>query len=337
MKTQHLRKDKTCLNCGTEVPDRFCSHCGQENVETKESFGHLLNHFFQDITHYDSKFVLTLKYLFFYPGYLTKRYLVGHRADFVNPIRLYVFTSFVFFLMLGIVSGGEDSINVKTGTKARESASNTIAEVQQRLQDSLAYAKDAEDSIEIKKAMRALEFGGAPFLGGESRTVREYDSVQQSLPAVERDGFLQRKFIAQMLSLRERYGDRTEDVLKEKFTHHYPKLMFILLPFFAWVTMWFFLRNKMYYAEHAIFSIHIHTFIFLLSIPFMLVNQLLHYEDLYMWMMWVVFFYYIFALRNVYRKTFMGALWRGILSLAVYFAGTIIVLLLFLLFILIFA
>jgi hypothetical protein len=337
VKTQHLRKDKTCLNCGTEVPDRFCSHCGQENVETKESFGHLLNHFFQDITHYDSKFLSTLKYLFFYPGYLTKRYLVGHRADFVNPIRLYVFTSFVFFLVLSMVGGSGGDLNIKLGdSTAMAKISEEFEKGKAKLQDSLARAQTAEDSAELQKVIRNLEFGGGSLLGVEYHTPREYDSLQQLLPPAERDGFLQRKFTEKSLDLRARYGDRAAEVIKEKFLHNYPKLMFILLPFFALVLKWFFAGNKMYYAEHGIFSIHIHTFIFLLAIPLMLINLLLQYDDLYTWMMWVVFIYYIFALRNVYRKTFMGALGRGVLSLVVYFAGTVLVLLLFLLFILIF-
>lgn len=335
MKTQHLRKDKTCLNCGTEVPERFCSHCGQENVETKESFGHLLNHFFQDITHYDSKFLLTLKYLFFYPGYLTKRYLAGHRADYVNPIRLYVFTSFIFFLLMGIVNSGNETIVVANGN-ARVQVNRVLEKSKQRLLDSLSTATNEEDSIQIEKDIRALEYGGQSFLGGGNHTAREYDSLQQSLTPKERHGFFTRKFYSKALDLRERYGDRTEEVLKDKFLHHYPKLMFILLPFFALVMKWLFNRNKLYYAEHAIFSIHIHTFIFLLAVPLMLINQLLRYDDLYTWMMLVVFVYYIFALRNVYQKTFLGALWRASLSLLIYFAGTIIVLLLFLLFILIF-
>jgi hypothetical protein len=85
----HYRKEKKCLNCGAEVPDKFCTHCGQANTEPKESLFHLVADFFSDITHYDSKVFVTLKDLIFKPGFLTKEYNAGKRIRYLNPIRLY--------------------------------------------------------------------------------------------------------------------------------------------------------------------------------------------------------------------------------------------------------
>ena len=38
MSHQKERVEKNCLNCNAEVQGRFCQVCGQENIETKESF-----------------------------------------------------------------------------------------------------------------------------------------------------------------------------------------------------------------------------------------------------------------------------------------------------------
>jgi len=100
MKGYHLRRDKTCLNCGAIVQERYCSHCGQENTQLKESFSHLVGHFLADITHYDSKLITTIKDLIFKPGFLTKEYNAGKRMRYLNPIRMYVFISAIFFLVM---------------------------------------------------------------------------------------------------------------------------------------------------------------------------------------------------------------------------------------------
>lgn len=87
------------MNCGAQVAGRFCQVCGQENVDTKETFWHLVTHFFNDVTHYDNKFFSTIKLLLLKPGLLTAEYTRGRRAAYLHPIRMYVFTSAFFFLL----------------------------------------------------------------------------------------------------------------------------------------------------------------------------------------------------------------------------------------------
>ncbi|MGV3656323.1 MAG: DUF3667 domain-containing protein [Chitinophagaceae bacterium] len=52
-----------------------------------------------DIFHFDGKFFDTLKYLFFWPGGVAKEYVKGRRNRYLDPIRMYLFTSAVFFLI----------------------------------------------------------------------------------------------------------------------------------------------------------------------------------------------------------------------------------------------
>lgn len=99
------RTDKNCLNCGSEVLGRYCQNCGQENLEPKETFLHLFSHFVNDITHFDGKFFSTLKYLLFRPGFLSAEYVRGRRMSYLHPIRMYVFTSAIFFLIFFAIVG----------------------------------------------------------------------------------------------------------------------------------------------------------------------------------------------------------------------------------------
>ncbi|WP_158618225.1 DUF3667 domain-containing protein [Chitinophaga lutea] len=335
MKTQHLRKDKNCLNCGTEVPDRFCSHCGQENVDTKESFGHLVSHFFQDITHYDSKLLLTLKSLFFYPGQLTRKYVAGHRADYVNPIRLYVFTSFLFFLMLGSLNHSESPYlrkkphEISKEESDRKKVVKTLGAAGERLRDTAGKVQ-SEDSLEYKTASDVLLTFKDLEEDTTGRSAILYDSLQELKPESARDAFLLRKVMRRRFEMRDKYGDNANAVLKEKMWHHYPKLMFLLLPFFALLMKWIYRRKELYYADHAIFAIHIHTFIFMLYILGMLLNMLLHNDEIYGWLMLIVFLYFVLASRNMYSVSWGGAIGRSMLVATLYAFGTLLVGLLFL-------
>lgn len=114
MSHKKLRSDKNCLNCGHEVEERFCSQCGQENLELNDSTIHLIIHYVQDLFHYDGKLWNTMKSLVTRPGLVAKEYLEGKRQRYLEPIRLYVFASTVFFLTFFFYIGDETITNSVT-------------------------------------------------------------------------------------------------------------------------------------------------------------------------------------------------------------------------------
>lgn len=236
-----LRNNRRCLNCGSWVEVRYCSACGQENVEPKESLGSLIHHFFADITHFDGKFFNTARFLFTRPGFLSKEYIAGRRASYFHPIRMYVFTSAFFFL---IFFWAFNTKQIETGFDVSSSQG---------------------DSLSIFSTN----------FGNNYTSVHEYDSVQSSLPKAQRDGWMYRKFTRKSLDLADRYQTRSGtliNVIFDKFFHSFPYLLFISLPLYAFYLKILYLRKKeFYYADHGVFLIHLYIFsflIFLLGIAF---------------------------------------------------------------------
>src|ERR1700748_1513966 len=97
---KHYRKENDCLNCGTILQGHYCHVCGQENLQIKESFGHMMNHAISDYFHFDHQFFHTLKPLLFKPGFLTNEYMAGRRAQYLHPVKMYIFISLVYFVLL---------------------------------------------------------------------------------------------------------------------------------------------------------------------------------------------------------------------------------------------
>ena len=97
-----IRNEKNCLNCNENVEKRFCPKCGQENIETRQPFHYLFTHFVEDFTHYDGQFWGTMKNLLFKPGKLTTIYLSGKRQQYVPPVKLYIFVSFITFFLFAL-------------------------------------------------------------------------------------------------------------------------------------------------------------------------------------------------------------------------------------------
>ena len=77
----------------------------------------MFTHFFYDITHFDGSFFVTLKDLLFKPGFLSREYMLGRRKKYLHPVRMYVFTSAVFFLVFfSLFHVSENDISIKATT-----------------------------------------------------------------------------------------------------------------------------------------------------------------------------------------------------------------------------
>jgi hypothetical protein len=98
MSHKKFREETNCLNCGATVTGKFCSECGQENLDTHENFFHMAGHFLSDYFHFDSKFFRSLIPLFTKPGFLTKEYWQGRRVHYIHPLRLFFFVTILFVI-----------------------------------------------------------------------------------------------------------------------------------------------------------------------------------------------------------------------------------------------
>lgn len=150
------RKQKNCLNCNAQVYGKYCHICGQENLEPYESVWHLVTHFINDITHFDGKFFSTLRLLVFKPGFLSGEYKRGRRNNYLNPVRMYVFTSFIFFFVFfSTVHIDESMFNQRANTTMQQAIAAT---------DSAQYAGittqlDSLDAPSFKEVSKALNDG----------------------------------------------------------------------------------------------------------------------------------------------------------------------------------
>jgi hypothetical protein len=172
------RKEKICLNCQTNVIGRYCHVCGQENLEPKETVWHLVQHFFNDITHFDGKFFSTVKYLMKKPGFLSKEYMAGRRMSYLNPIRMYVFTSAIFFIILFSLKRPEDMI----GSSEKKEKSQSLSQLKARqvkLTKEIHEETDQEDRADLVKSLHNtnLEVATIKNLYGDS-TKKTFSKVE---------------------------------------------------------------------------------------------------------------------------------------------------------------
>ncbi len=101
--TRNIRGNK-CLNCENDISeeDNFCSRCGQVNDLKKVSLKQYLSAYFDDFLSFDGRLLNTIATLIFKPGYVTKNYVEGKRMRYMNPFKLYLQITILFFLVVGL-------------------------------------------------------------------------------------------------------------------------------------------------------------------------------------------------------------------------------------------
>jgi hypothetical protein len=302
------RTEKNCLNCGTQVAGRFCQHCGQENVVVKESFWHLLMHFFEDLTHFDGKLWKTVKLLLFKPASLTKHYMDGKRATYLHPIRMYLFVSAVFFFV--IFTGGPsnpEGIKNKADSKIVEKLPNKKSEIKE---DSIFTFIIAKDTFNFE-------------------SLEAYEQFQKKLPLSKKYNWIEEKIAKQQIHINEKYRNNFFEIGKaiiEQFQHYFSRILYISLPIFAFFVWVLYRRNKEhFFVDHLIFSIHIYCAFFIILFAVKIIDVIYEYfvhkpfTFLDVSVAFILFFYLYKSLRNHFHqsrvKTILKFLILNILTL----------------------
>ena len=91
-----------CENCGRPRADRFCPRCGQNDRTYSRSIFPVLGELVRESFEFDGRLAQTLKLLLFKPGSLSAEFAHNRRARYMTPVRLYLFTSVVFFLTMSV-------------------------------------------------------------------------------------------------------------------------------------------------------------------------------------------------------------------------------------------
>ena len=120
-------KNKKCKNCDQPLNGGYCSNCGQRDIELLK-FKKLIKDFFDHHLDLDSRIFRTIKYLMFRPGFLTIEYWNGRRARYVPPFKIYLLTSFLYFMVLSLNTNNQVVENDIVETKIEKNIDNNSDE-----------------------------------------------------------------------------------------------------------------------------------------------------------------------------------------------------------------
>lgn len=282
-----------CRNCRALVDGEYCSQCGQREGRADQRFRDLAGELLGDVLDMDSRFWRTLFFLLFRPGFLSAEFIAGRRARYLPPLRLYLVISFVVFLVMSFAASY--AIGPDRGVVV-DSA------------DDLIVLADDEASAALPEESEDADEGFA-----------EIDLADENSPQWLQD--LDERAETNVVKIKD---DPKEFI--EAMVSYLPQMMFLLLPVFALLVQFAYLFSSFHYLQHLVFSLHYHSFVYLLF----LVAQVFELFQMHVdgSLMIVLFIYLPLAFRKTYGSGWRGAIGKSIfvyisyaISLMLGFAG----------------
>lgn len=239
-----------------------------------------------------------MKYLLLKPGFLPQEYIKGRRASYLNPVKKYVFTSAIFFLLFFSFFMKKDNIAISVSNPVSADDKVLIKNfVENELAKDTGNVKWKNALLLLNDTANVLKYSDVASFWTKSSTIQigknfyrglaHYDSVQSSLSSKAKDGWLKKLFVRKLLAINDKYKNDTRTAvmkLWDTVLHKLPYLLFASLPLFALILKLLYFRHKhLYYVDHGIFSIYHYIFTFILLLFVFALdkfNDLLHWSFL---------------------------------------------------------
>ncbi|MGH8378866.1 MAG: DUF4286 family protein [Gammaproteobacteria bacterium] len=296
-----------CLNCNASLNGKFCSECGQPSHTYAAPLRADIEDFFGNHVGFDTKFFRSIGPLLFRPGFLSREYSAGRRVRYINPLRLYFFSSLLFFFIAWTYANPQFMRFDDTGQNVKSSHTLTQSE-RQKIQNN-PYLSDKQKGLIIGSA-QSVPQGIAVSGAGNDNNVN--------------------------FSMFGKQINMTKTEFTAKITHAFetslPKLMFVFLPLVALLLKLFYIRSRRYYMEHLVFTLHNHAFVFVAMIFMVLANILTkhagwltapaHYFNVIVG--WYMAIYIFLAMRFYYRQSFFKTLFKYLLLGFIYWVTMLI-------------
>jgi hypothetical protein len=281
-----------CANCDTSVIGPYCAYCGQERDTHRRSVAGLLRDFFVDLVNVDSRILRTIIALIIKPGELPLAFRQGRTQRYLPAMRLYLFTSLIFFLLLSATGIALIQFEMHvTSYQLNHDKDGNVYSIRNGVRvDMPGFKADKDGNVylaEAKEAGRNIDMPKMKADGSTNNNItpgmvffRKINSGHAQLSPVERkvldsinkdekeatqkktsDGHYSAMFYE---TLRKLSTDPA--ALNGPMTTWVPRIMFLLLPAYALLLTIFYWRKRkdFYFVDHLVFSLSIHTFGFVL-------------------------------------------------------------------------
>ena len=341
-----------CENCGAELKGHWCAQCGQPAIEYRRSFRYVVADLLNEFLNWDSKFFTTIALLVLKPWRLTNEFLAGKRVRYVNPLRLYLLASILFFFAVNYGAKGihvdPSKLEPKDRAELEADLKNTDLPpaAREKLEQLLRESSPSPGPATLTNAPSPAPATVSPSPGtnvaqppaepGANDQKKEYGKINERPFVVFDDAKsttpFERWIEARAKEKMGEHGTRMGLFIATLFSN-LPYMMLCCIPLFAFVLKILYMRRRVFYIDHLVYALHIHTFfytgIMLIVLATIGLNRIAlgAIVDWIVTLLWIAFVMQIFlSIRYVYRQGWFISLFKFLFGGFVYLMVLVIAL-----------
>ncbi|PYK23568.1 MAG: hypothetical protein DME59_16605 [Verrucomicrobia bacterium] len=329
-----------CENCGAELQGHWCAQCGQPAIEYRRSFRYVVADLLNEFLNWDSKFFTTIALLILKPWRLTNEFLAGKRVRYVNPLRLYLLASILFFFAVNYGTKGIHFDPSKLDAKDRAELESDLKdadlppEARKKLEELLRESSPSPAPSPLANEASPPVAPTAPSNAASPQPVestneqKKYGKIGER-PFVAFDDAKSTTPFELWIEARAKEkmgvnGTKMGFFISTLF-RNLPYMMLCCIPLFACVLKVLYIRRRLFYIDHLIYALHIHTFfyagIMLIVLATIGLNRFAP-SAIAGWLialLWIAFVTQIFlSIRYVYRQGWFFSIFKFLFGGFVY-------------------
>lgn len=306
----------SCRNCEKAIKKevKFCPSCGQKNANGKVRVFTYIAELFNLVFNIEGKLFTTLRDIFI-PGKLTIEYFKGKRIRYFHPLRLFIVLAALLLAAITF-SLKDELVNSDLLETTTITTATTIDIVQQidsfnqqglkkQLYDSIAYCSIENFKYNILGDYEDVPAGSNKInfnLGNNSINMKGSDMLRYSAEElIEKNNI--KGFWAQLLFKQGVKFLNDTKAFGQYLISNSVWLVLLMMPFLALILKLFYLRHGKYYVEHLVFSLHTHSFIFLLFTLTVLLSYFLNIDAFIGILLLISVAYLCIALKKYYLQS----------------------------------
>jgi hypothetical protein len=271
-----------CHNCGSPIIGPYCAICGQERDTHRRSVWSLIGDLFEDIVSFDSRILRTGVALMAEPGEIATAFREGRPHRYVPALRLYFFVSLLFFVILSasglaimqfqMVATPEKVVHNAQGyfvvTPHPAAGEPTLMPISKAKAEEPGSKFAFSEETHFFSPVGAYHSDLSPEARAELLNYSDDGHPHTKAPA---DSWFEKKIMGAVNRLAA-----DPAALNEPLTTWLPRVLFLLLPMSALLLMLFYIRKRkdFYFVDHLIFSLNMHSFVFIVLIVAVGVSQM---------------------------------------------------------------